>query len=325
MVNPTPAAYAQLLIAQVAVGAAAIFARFALEGAEPVTVAGLRLGVAAILVTLMSLRRAPAPRQLRSELALMLAGWALALHFVTWIGSLRYISVAVSTLVVCTTPIWNALYEALVLRRPAPRAFFAALALAGVGLLLVVGDRAGSAPQPGHAAWGVTLAWLGSVAIGVYFVLVERVGQGTATHAGYSTWAIIVRTYGWAAVTLWVCGVVRGETLPAWSNQHAWLGIAGMAFISQALGHTLLNLSVRVFRPSIVAFATLLEPLCAAALAAVVFGERLTTQALLGGATVFVAVVMALRATARRRDTVPYLPSGYGGVQPTVCRSHTIP
>ena len=42
-----------------------------------------------------------------TERRLAWAGLALAAHFACWIASLRYASVAVSTLLVCTTPVWT--------------------------------------------------------------------------------------------------------------------------------------------------------------------------------------------------------------------------
>jgi threonine/homoserine efflux transporter RhtA len=47
--------YLRLLGAQVAIGAAAIFARFALSGAGPLAVSALRLGIAAVIALAIAL------------------------------------------------------------------------------------------------------------------------------------------------------------------------------------------------------------------------------------------------------------------------------
>jgi drug/metabolite transporter (DMT)-like permease len=102
--------------AQIAVGAGAIFARYALGGAGPLAVSAARLAIAAvILLSVTALRgtrvRVSLTRAQQGILAL--AGLALAAHFATWIWSLEYTSVAVSVLLVATTPIWTAIYDAV--------------------------------------------------------------------------------------------------------------------------------------------------------------------------------------------------------------------
>jgi len=108
--------YLVLVFAQIAVGSAAIFARFALTGAGPLAVSASRLAIAAIALLALAAIRRPAestrPSQ-RDRVIFACAGLALAIHFGAWIWSLQYTSVAVSTLLVATTPIWTALYDAL--------------------------------------------------------------------------------------------------------------------------------------------------------------------------------------------------------------------
>ena len=92
--------------------------------------------------------RRPLPRQAQR---LALAGVALAVHFAGWIASLQYTTVAVSTLLVATAPIWTALYDASFARGPpSPRALWA-FAGGAAGLALVVGlQRDARRPIPGR-------------------------------------------------------------------------------------------------------------------------------------------------------------------------------
>jgi drug/metabolite transporter (DMT)-like permease len=94
--------------AQIAIGAAAIFARFALTAAGPLSVSALRLGIAAVpVVVLAALRGRYARFDGATERRLQFAGLALAVHFGTWIASLQHASAAVSTLLVCSTPVFT--------------------------------------------------------------------------------------------------------------------------------------------------------------------------------------------------------------------------
>ncbi len=288
-------AYAALFSAQLAIGAAAIFARFALVAAGPLAVSALRLAIAAVPVVIIARMRArSAARNRRTEWLLAAAGAVLAVHFATWIGSLGYTSVAIATLLVCTTPLWTGLYETLVLgRRRSPR-FWLALALAAVGLVLIVGGRGGggAGTAPATAAFGDVLAWLGSIAIGVYFVIVRRVG--TATSA-YSTVAIVSRTYTWAALFLIAGALAAHQLPPPPAATGAWAGILAMALVSQLFGHTALNYALRSVSASTVATVTLLEPIFAALLAAAIFGESISGAAVAGAIAVLIAIALVLR------------------------------
>jgi len=168
--------YFRLLGAQLAIGAAAIFARFALDGAGPFAVSALRLGIAtlAILALGACLGRLP----WRRELAFALAGLALAIHFATWITSLEYTSVAISTLLVTTTPIWTEAYDALRQRRLPGRTYVVALVCALAGVAAIAFAR-GSRPAPiaGHELFGDGLALCGSFAIGAYLLVVRDAGK----------------------------------------------------------------------------------------------------------------------------------------------------
>jgi drug/metabolite transporter (DMT)-like permease len=279
--------------AQFAVGAAAIFARFGLEGAGPLAVCAGRLVIASlILLVLAAFARSRTQRKptRREKTILALAGVALAVHFAGWVWSLEYTTVAVSTLLVTTTPIWTALYDAIVCKRGlSPIAMFG-FAGGGIGALMVVGfDTTSHIPIEGHHWLGVGLALIGSVAIGAYLLLVREVRENLGTRT------IVTHTYSWSAIALTLAALVAHQPPPAIGATAAWGGILAMALISQLLGHTAINASLRWFTPSAISFATLLEPVCAAALALVIFHEAIPPLALLGGIVLLVSIAFVLK------------------------------
>ena len=276
--------------AQLAVGAAAIFARFALGGAQPIAVAAGRLTIAALVLLLASaVRPTRAKLAPRARTILFFAGAAMAIHFATWIGSLDFTNIAVSTLLVTTTPIWTAAYDAIVLRRGLSRPALYAFIAGGVGLVMVVGFDRTPPPFRGHDLLGAGLALAGAVAIGAYFTLVREV------RSELSTRTIVTHTYGWASLGLLVAAAAARQPLPAPSAAGAWGGILAMALISQLLGHTALNAALRWFSPSAVAFATLLEPAIAAALALAIFHEAVPPLAIAGGIILLGSIAVVLR------------------------------
>jgi drug/metabolite transporter (DMT)-like permease len=278
-------AFALLALAQLAIGAAAIFARFALAGGGPIAVSALRLLIAALPVVLAAAFRGAYHRYDRAtEGRLVAAGLALAVHFACWIASLRFASVAVSTLLVCTTPVWTEIFAIVRLRRVRlPAAVSIGLALAGVAM--VVG-----APAHRETPLGIGLALAGAVAIAVYLILVR------ASDARYGTLAVVARTYPVAALVLLAGTLVLRDPIPAPGNAGAWAGIVAMALVSQLFGHTALNAAVRRLSATFVATATLIEPVIAGLLAALIFGERLAPGTLAGAVVVLAGVAVAARA-----------------------------
>ncbi len=278
--------------AQLAVGAAAIFARYALTGAGPIAVAAARLTIAAIVLLAIALARGGergARPTRRQNVLLVVAGIALAAHFAWWIASLEYTNVAISTLIVTSTPIWTALYDTLVHARPLSRAATIAFLTGGVGLALVVGFDRTPPPNAGHVLLGDLLAFGGSLAIGAYLLLVRE------ARSGLSTRTIVTRTYGWAAVVLVLAAAAARQPPPPLHATAAWGGILAMALISQLLGHTAINASLRWFTPSAISFASLLEPVFAAGLALAIFGEAVPLPAIAGGVVLLGSVAVGLR------------------------------
>lgn len=282
--------YLILIGGNLAVGASAIFARYALGGAGPLTVSALRLAIAAIAVrAILFAIRPSGSLNAREERLLGWAGAALALHFATWIASLNYMSVAAATLLVCTTPLWTALYEAIVLKRPPARALWLAMAGGAVGTVLLVGGDTTHPPIPGHEMLGTALALIGAVTIGAYLFIVREVRREI------STWTIVARTYTWAAIALAASALLAHQAIPV-NDGRAWFGILAMALLSQTCGHTLFNLALRYVSPSTIALSTLIEPVAAAALAVILFSEHLGALAILGAVLVLACVGVALRA-----------------------------
>ena len=287
---PYASAYLILLGAQLAIGAAAIFARFALHGADPVMVSALRLTIAALpLFVYNVLRRGRCKIAAGHELLFAFAGLALALHFVTWISSLLYTSVAVSTLLVTTAPVWTALYDVLILKKKMPIGFWLAFLAGACGTYLIVCTESGGvAPAQGNVLLGEILAVLGSLFIAAYLIAIRSISNL------YPTLVVVGRTYSWAAILLIIAALGAQQKVPQ-NDVISWGGILAMALISQLLGHTGLNAALKSFSPTVVAFTTLLEPVFAAVLAAFIFSECLSVQTVCGCFIVLLSLATILR------------------------------
>ena len=199
--TPTMGDMLLLLSGVCGVGAAALLARLALDGGmSALGLATWRLTFAASVLLAWqaftssranapSLPSSPAlsalPKRTRGRLAL--AGACLALHFVAWFASLQSISVARSTLLVTTAPLWAGLLGLAVPALKPRRGFWTGLSVAAAGLFLVTmygTQRSGATTVAyGGAGPGEALAILGAIAVVPYMLLVQRVQAELAPSA----------------------------------------------------------------------------------------------------------------------------------------------
>lgn len=283
--SPTPRhVRAGLALGVLSVSWAAILVRLA--DAPPLAVAAWRLLLAAgAALAFALLRRRAELRALdRRGLALLAgAGLALALHFATWISSLRLTSVASSVALVTTQPLWVALLSRALLReRIAPRVA-AGIALAVAGGAVMAGGDVALGPR---ALLGDLLALAGAVAAALYFVAGRRV------RARLSLGAYVGVVYPAAAAGLLALAVVAGAPLAGYGAR-TWLALALLALVPQLLGHSLLNWSLRWLSGTFVAVTILAEPVMSILLAIPVLGERPTATQVAGGLVLLGGVALA--------------------------------
>jgi len=277
------APYVVLGIALLAVSCGAIFARLA--EAPPLAIAAWRVGLALIVVMPFAAAGIVGPGTSKRARALAAgAGILLAAHFATWIASLEYTTVARSVLFVCTAPIWVALLEFLSGRGAPTRATLLALVLALAGTAVVSGGGHGGTA----ALRGDLLALAGGVAMAGYFVL-SRQAQAALPFGTYLGIA-----YGVAAAALWLA-VLVADVPASGFDARTWWALAGMAAVSQLIGHSGYNWSLRHLSPLFVAVVAIGEPVLASALAWWILGEALDWRTGAGGVLMLAAIAFATR------------------------------
>ena len=283
-----------LLVGVLAVSSGAIFVR--LSEAPALVTAAWRLTFATLLLLPYALWKVrPELRQLtRHELGLgALAGVFLALHFATWISSLSYTSVANSTVLVNTAPVWVALLAPwLTHDRVTRRAWLGIAASVAGGVVIGLGDFAGGT----RALIGDGLALTGSLALALYLL------SGRKLRAKLSLPAYLTVCYGSATVLLWACVFVAG--LPATGfNAKTWAALFGMALVSQHLGHSSYNWAMKYFSASLIAVCLLGEPVLSSLLAWWLFSEALTWGKATGGALILAGIYLAATGNAQAANT----------------------
>ncbi len=272
-----------LSCALVGVSFGSIFVRMA--DAEPLAVAVWRMTLAACLVSLPAwLTWAPQRLKLRPLCAAVAAGGLLALHFATWISSLQFTTVANSVLLVNTAPVFLVALLWLAGTRPA------AGTLAGVGLA-ALGAVILGLPSLDDAGTllGNLLALAGAVCMAGYLLL-AREAQRALSYLPFVSLA-------WcsAALVLWVA-VLAGDVQWSGFDPKTWWMLAGLALVSQLIGHGGYNWSLRVLPPAVVAIALTGEPVVASVLAWLMLEEVPGLATVAGGALVMAAIVLVVRS-----------------------------
>ena len=281
-----------------AISFGAVLARLAQgEGVDSLAVATWRLGLAALLVSpiaLVQARHELARLSGRQIMLALAAGLFLALHFATWISSLEYTSVASSTALVTTNPLWIGL-ASFVLFRERPGAMMAggiALSLAG-SLAIFWSDSQGGGNQA-QPLLGNTLALVGSWCFSAYLLIGRRL------RAGLGLPAYIWLAYGGAALFLFAASLAGGVAL-AGQSALAWGVLLAMALGPQLLGHTAYNWSLRHVSATFVAVVTLGEPVGSALMAFLFFGEGFAPLQFAGFSLLLAGIYLAARGEGQRR------------------------
>lgn len=277
-----------------------MLARLAQAGGVPsLSIAAWRLGFAAIAVTPAALwmlargDRDAGTTVSRRQIGLALAaGLALALHFGTWISSLEYTSVASSTALVTTNPLWIGLASfALFGERPG-RAMLAGIVLSlGGSFLIFLSDSRQAAAGP-DALLGNALALVGSWCFSAYLMIGRRL------RAGLTLSLYIWLAYGVAALFLFAGASAMHAPLAGFGIA-AWLALLGMAVGPQLIGHTSYNWSLKHVSPTFVAVVTLGEPVGSAVLAFLLFAEALAPLQAVGFVLLLGGIYLAARGERR--------------------------
>lgn len=291
-----------LLVGILAVSTAAIFIRFVQTMVPSPVIAAYRLGLASLLLLPWFVRERPPLRafSLGTWGWLTLSGIFLSLHFLLWIQSLRYTTVASSVVLVTTTPLWVALLSALFLREPLTRSTLFGMALAFIGgVLMALGDiHSGPLfPDTPEQIGGIPAVWVGDLlALGGAWAAAGYllIGRHVRERLGFTAYIFLVYTA--AAFITW--GVVLPQDLPiSGFPPQAYLWLLLLALVPQILGHSSFNWALRHLPATTVATTLLGEPVGSTILAALFLGEIPAPLTLFGGLVVLVGLYILLRNT----------------------------
>ncbi|MFP4336996.1 MAG: DMT family transporter [Halothece sp.] len=291
-----------LILGVVGVSTAAIFIRLCLQVTGEsglgfsLFIAAARLTFASLALLPILINQLPIGVSRQGYQCAIAAGMMLMLHFAFWITSLSFTSIAASTTIVTTNPIWVTLLSWFWLKEKPTRFTILGIGIALCGgFCIAIGDadrlHGGSNPLLGDG-----LALIGAWSASLYLLLGKQ-----AQAAGLSIGHYSAIAYSTAAVLLLPLPLFFGINYWGYPSE-VYAYLLGMALFSQVLGHTSFNWAVRFISPTFVTLALLFEPVSASILGVFVFGEVPSILVLIGAIILLTGSAIAILGAPRREN-----------------------
>lgn len=277
--------YAILTLGVISVSFAVIFIRLA--DAPPLVIATYRLIIASALLlpfTMMKSGGLPKKPSRNDVILMMLSSLFIALHFAFWITSLSYTSIASSVVIVTSHPIFVAIISYFLWHERLNKLAILGIAVALGGVIII---NYGGFTISSETIRGDLLALMAAVSIGAYLII------GRHLRERVNILPYLTTIYTGAAAILLVATLFSGQALIGYSGM-TFAMIFLLALVPQLIGHSFLNLAVRMMPVTIVSVAILGEPVIAITLGYVILGEGITSTEILGSALVLGGILMVM-------------------------------
>lgn len=277
------------MVGILAVSISAVLIRFAQDDAPSLVIAASRMTIASLLLLPFCLqrRRAELRRMRRTDwLLALLAGALLGVHFASWISSLAFTTVASSTVLVTTSPLWVGMASPFLLHEHVPRPLKIGIGLALVGSAIIAFLDTGGSHSGSQPLWGNFLALVGAWMAAVYFII----GRRLRVHVSLLTYTTVV--YGTAALFLLLMTAVRGYSLLGY-QPGTYLLFLLMALGPQLVGHSSFNWALGFLPASYVAITLVSEPIGSSLLAFLFFREVPGLGTWIGGGLIIAGILIA--------------------------------
>lgn len=288
-----------MLIGIVAISFSSIFIKWS---SAPVSVQGMyRLLFTSLLMLPFARPYSGAAFALRRKdwLLLVVSGAMLALHFLLWMGSLKFTSVASSTMIMALEPVFIMLGAYLLYKEKNSMSAIAGLAIAIFGVVFIGWGDIGLSSDN---LKGDLLSIGGTAAVAAHLLI----GQKLVARMPSYLYSLIV--FIAAAIVFAVYNLLAG--IPFFDYPPSEWGIfVLLAIVPTVFGHILFNWLLQYASATTVSMNILGEPVGASILAFLLLGEQLTILQWAGGVLVMGGLAVYLyagrRKAAKRSEALP--------------------
>lgn len=269
-----------------------VASKYVLDFIPPLTLLVIRLLIAGVILGTIALVRGEwrsAPRHRALLFSLGFVGFTLSLGFQFWGTKLS--TAHNGGLITSASPAFIVLFAIWLLRERLTWHQGAALLLASVGVLAVIGPESGSGSDGSSSLWIGNLCLVGAA---VTWALYTVMGKMASRH--YS--ALTVTLYATVSGILFTAPIAYLTELRTWSLPGeipalVWWGVAYVGVISTAVAFYLWNKGFSMMDASPASLFFFAQPLVAAVLGALLLGETLHWYFFLGAALILAGLVVS--------------------------------
>ncbi|WP_333859478.1 DMT family transporter [Clostridium sp.] len=275
-----------LLVGVLGVSFSSIFIKY--SNAPSLVIATYRLGwTVLILIPVIGIKFKGEILTLKREDILwnILSGFFLAIHFSLWFESLKFTSVASSTVLVSTEVIFSALGFVLVFKGRINKKGVLAIVITFLGSVVIAANDYGGGK---NVLYGDALALFAAVMVAVYTLI----GRKQRTHLSTTVYTFV--TYSACFITLMIFDFISHTPIYGYGIREIILGLL-LGISCTLLGHSVFSWCLKYLSPSFVSSAKLLEPVFASILAVFIYGEIPGTSQIIGSIIVIGGVYMYSR------------------------------
>jgi drug/metabolite transporter (DMT)-like permease len=255
------------------------------SSAPALIIATYRLAITVILMapsTLIKSKNELKAVDIKSLCLCILSGIFLALHFATWITSIKYTSIASAAVLVNTHPIFIVVLTYIIFKDKINRKSLISITMTLLGgVIISSGDRSlGS-----NVFLGDILAAAGAAFIAFYMVI-GRIMRQRLSAVSY-TFIVYVS----CTITLLLLDIITKTSFGPYSLKE-WAIFLGLAVFCTILGHSIFSWSLEYVKPTFLSVAVLGEPVFATIWAAIFFLEFPNTWNVIGSIIIIAGIYL---------------------------------
>ncbi len=214
--------------------------------------------------------------KIKAVIPCMVSGIFLAFHFTLYFESVKFTSIASSTVLVDIEVFFVVIIAAYLYKEKLSKQGIIGILITFTGSVIVaLGDKSSGS----NMIYGDMLAILGAMAMSVYTLI----GKGQRKHLSTIMYTFIV--YFSATVTLVVVALITNTKMFGYSKENLWIGL-GLAVFCTLLGHSVFSWGLRYVKAAFISTVKLLEPVFATILAFFLFGQIPNWFEVIGGTVI---------------------------------------
>lgn len=265
-------------------GTSAIFIRY-LPHMDSFMIGFYRLVIASLILTFLGLFffREDLLKAFRiGGLRLIILGFVIGLHFITYIDSVKNTTVMNATVITNTTPIFAIILSIIFYKHTPTLKSIMGIISSTIGIIVIFSTSL----RFGSSFFGDFEALLSAIFWAVYLI------YGKSLRCIANPFATMILVYISSSLLLFIFGFFLGS--PRLFTMNELLPILGLAILPTTLGHTLSFSSLKGLQPYQTAILSLLEPIISTSLAIPLFGEVPTITAVVGSVLVFAGIYLTV-------------------------------